>query len=339
VAQALVPFIKAGGKPGVPAAAEKGAPFADLERAPVPTRASRKATKGREAAKPAPAAWWKRLPVLAGAAAAVLALAVGAFFLGGMFSKPGVPAPEPSSGTGGPVVPPLLPGSILENSSIRMKFAWIPPGSFRMGGDKFDDEKPVHRVTITKGFYMGVSPVTQQQWQEVMGNNPSNFKGDDSCPVEQVSWEDCRKFCDALKKRDGRPYRLPTEAEWEYACRAGTTMEYYTGDGEDALKKAGWYLGNSGDKTHPVGQLAKNDWGLYDMHGNVWQWCADYYGPYKDLKDTDPFRLEKGAEDARVLRGGSWNYGPLRCRAAYRLGVAPSRRSFDYGFRVAFRLD
>ena len=126
-----------------------------------------------------------------------------------------------------------------------MKFAWIKPGNFPMGGDKFDNEKPVHRVTITKGFYMGMYPVTQQQWQEVMGNNPSHFTGDDSCPVEQVPWEDCRKFCDGLKKRDGRPYRLPTEAEWEYACRAGTTTDYYTGDGEDALKKAGWYSGNS----------------------------------------------------------------------------------------------
>jgi formylglycine-generating enzyme required for sulfatase activity len=220
---------------------------------------------------------------------------------------------------------------------VRMKFVRIPAGSFRMGGDKYDDEKPVHRVTITKGFYMGVYPVTQGQWQKVMGDNPSHFKGDDNCPVEQVSWEDCQKFCEKLRQRDGRPYRLPTEAEWEHACRAETTTEYYTGDGEDALKRAGWYLGNSDRKTHPAGKLAPNKWGLYDMHGNVWQWCQDWYGPYPTGDVEDQKGPSKG--EYRVLRGGSWGHFPEHCRAAYRLRNAPADRYGNAGCRVCFRLD
>ena len=121
-----------------------------------------------------------------------------------------------------------------------------------MGSDQYDEEKPVHRVTISKGFYMGVFPVTQFQWHAVMNYNPSHFRGDDR-PVEMVSWDDCQEFCQKLRQFTGKPIRLPTEAEWEYACRAGTTTEYYTGNGEDALRKAGWYIGNSDSQTHPVG--------------------------------------------------------------------------------------
>ena len=122
---------------------------------------------------------------------------------------------------------------------IEMKFAWVPPGSFLMGGTKYDQEKPAHRVTLSKGFYMGVFPVTQRQWLAVMGYNPSNFRGDDR-PVEMVSWHDCQEFCEKLGNLTGKPIRLPTETEWEYACRAGTTTPYFTGEGPDALKRAGW---------------------------------------------------------------------------------------------------
>jgi formylglycine-generating enzyme required for sulfatase activity len=171
-------------------------------------------------------------------------------------------------------------------------FALIPPGRFLMGSPedeqpyRYDDEAQ-HEVEIAKAFYLGVYPVTQAQWQAVMGSNPSRFKGD-SLPVETVSWHDCQAFCNCLSAKTGRvvrqppqkkyTFRLPFESEWEYACRAGTTTAYYSGNGEAVLGLAGWYYGNSGGKTHPVGKLAANAWGLYDMHGNVWEWCADWYG-------------------------------------------------------------
>jgi formylglycine-generating enzyme required for sulfatase activity len=185
----------------------------------------------------------------------------------------------------------LKPGMIYTNK-LGMKFAWIPPGTFTMGSPNTEEGRQKwevqHKVTLTRGFYMGVYPVTQKQWHEVMGGNPSNFKKGDNYPVEMVSWEDCQKFVKKLSEREGQEYRLPTEAEWEYACRAGTTTTYYTGDDENALDRAGWYSKNSGKVTHPVGQKEANKWGLYDMHGNVYQWCADWYGDYPQGDDKDP---------------------------------------------------
>jgi formylglycine-generating enzyme required for sulfatase activity len=222
------------------------------------------------------------------------------------------------------------PGDIVTNS-LGMKFAWIPPGTFLMGGDRFDDEKPAHRVTLTKGFYMSLYPVTQEQWQVVMGSNPSRFQGADR-PVETVTWNDCQDFCERLAKSMSTPVRLPTEAEWEYACRAGTTTDYHGGNGEGALKKVGWFSGNSNGQTKPVGLLAPNAWGLYDMHGNVGEWCQDWHGPYPEDDVKDPSGPE--AAGYRSLRGGSWNYPPEFCRAAHRLWFAPSSRSCDFGCRV-----
>ncbi len=172
-----------------------------------------------------------------------------------------------------------------------MKFAWIPPGSFMMGGSANDDEKPIHKVIITRGFYLGIFPVTQAQWAWVMGsgNRPSYFPYDDR-PVEQVSWDDCQIFCARLRELTNRPIRLPTEAEWEYACRAGTSTDYYSGNGEPALQQAGWYAGNSDEQTHPVGKKAANEFGLYDLHGNVWEWCSDWYDEayYGKSDEKDP---------------------------------------------------
>jgi formylglycine-generating enzyme required for sulfatase activity len=219
---------------------------------------------------------------------------------------------------------------------IEMKFAWIPPGTFLMGSDKANDEKPVHRVTLTKGFYMGIYPVTQAQWQAVMGYNSRKFRGDDR-PMETVSWEDCQEFCQKLRQLTGKPVRLPTEAEWEYACRAGTTADYSSGDGEEVLKKLAWYKSNSDGQTHPVGQKKPNDWGLYDMHGNVWEWCQDWKGSYSDGNQTDP----KGANSGqyRVLRGGAWYRDHDSCRAASRFWNAPADRYDHSGCRVCFSLD
>jgi formylglycine-generating enzyme required for sulfatase activity len=277
---------------------------------------------------------------------------VGAFFLGAVFFRDGKEGKSRAADTPRISTEPSSPATTISSektlsfrdtrkvapppkapsppepfvNSIGMKFAWISRGSFRRGD---------HRVTITRGFYTGVYPVTQAQWQEVMPNNPSRFKGDDNCPVEEVSWEDCQEFCAKLRQKDGKPYRLPTEAEWEYACRAGTTTAYYTGDGEDDLKRAGWYYVNSGGKTHPVGELAPNDWGLYDMHGNVWQWCQDWHGPYPAGDIVDLEGPDKG--EIHVLRGGCWGDYPGCCCSAFRLWFAPGGRSL--GCRVCFRPD
>ncbi len=229
----------------------------------------------------------------------------------------------------------VLPGG------VKMEFAWCPPGTFLMGSENgHENEKPVHRVMLTKGFFMGIHPVTQAQWKAISGTTPSHFKGD-TRPVECVSWEDCQEFCQKLTAHvKGRgTVSLPSEAEWEYACRAGTTTDYHTGDGEAALKKAGWYDGNSGFETHQVGELTANAWGLHDMHGNVWEWCQDWYGPYMGNDQVDPLQLTKQSNECRVLRGGGWHRDPADCRVAFRIRGAPANRRNRFGFRVCFRLD
>jgi formylglycine-generating enzyme required for sulfatase activity len=218
---------------------------------------------------------------------------------------------------------------------IGMKFAWVPPGPFRMGG-KYDTEKPGHRVTISLGFYFGVFPVTQAQWQAVMGYNPSRFRGGDR-PVEQVSWHDCQEFSNKLALLTGRPIRLPTEAEWEYACRAGTTKDYHSGNNKTALTQVGWFGENSNDQTHPVGKLAGNAWGLFDMHGNVGEWCADGMRTYSAENETDP--IEPDHADDRIVRGGAWCQNHHLCRAAWR-GWDPTGVRYNItGLRVCFGLD
>jgi formylglycine-generating enzyme required for sulfatase activity len=223
---------------------------------------------------------------------------------------------------------------------IEMKFAWIPPGRFLMGSDEDGDEQPVHRVTITKGFWMGIFPVTQDQFEAVMGYNPSHFRGP-THPVANVSWLDAQEFCAAFVKLTGRPIRLPTEAEWEYACRATTTSAYWSGNEEAALKGVGWYGGDdkpSRGQSHPVGELAKNRWGLYDVHGNVYEWCEDCFAPYQDEDQTDPCQTEDQSSEHRVVRGGAWEDDPETCRAAWRGCRTATDRLRSVGFRVCFRL-
>lgn len=218
---------------------------------------------------------------------------------------------------------------------IPMTFAWCPPGTFRMGStDGQSGEKPVHTVTLSSGFFMGTVPVTQSQWRAMIDTSPSHFRGAER-PVEQVSWTEATEFCRRLTARlEGKALaRLPTEAEWEYACRAGTTTEYNTGDGEAALARAGWYLANSGKETHAVGRLAANAWGLSDMHGNVWEWVHDWKGDYPALPVIDPTGPRRGSH--RVLRGGSWDLTSGLCRSAVRSWFVPAYRSFSWGFRVA----
>ncbi|MCP4886397.1 MAG: SUMF1/EgtB/PvdO family nonheme iron enzyme [Planctomycetaceae bacterium] len=223
----------------------------------------------------------------------------------------------------------------IENS-IGMKLRVIPPGTFMMGSeDGPDHEKPVHQVTLTKPILLGVYEVTQSEYQQVMGNNPSRFKGSRN-PVEMLTWEDANEFCRRLsllprEKRAGRVYRLPTQAEWEFACRAGTTTKYSYRDDESLLSSYGWYKENGGGTTHPVGSKIANPFGLHDMHGNVWEWCNDWYGSYPSGSVTNPVGPESGSD--RVSRGGSWNDGAGLCRSAYLYGR--SRRISNGGFRVA----
>jgi formylglycine-generating enzyme required for sulfatase activity len=197
--------------------------------------------------------------------------------------------------------------------------------------DSYDWEKPAHEVTLTKPYYLGKFEVTQGQYQQVMGVNPSDFKGQ-NLPVENVSWDDAQEFCKKASGKTGHAIRLPTDAEWEHACRAGTKTTYYTGDAEADLDRSGWYDKNSGNTTHPVGQKTPNAWGVYDMHGNVWEWCQDFYEPYKAEAAADPQGPAQG--QYRVLRGGSWFFNPRFCRSAIRFRFVPDLRDFNLGFRV-----
>ena len=259
-----------------------------------------------------------------------------------------------SNPTGG--ARPSSPKPVVTNRA-GVELVWVPPGSFMMGSNNgSDDEKPVHQLTIREGFYLGRYEVTQGQWQAVMGNNPSKFKGE-NLPVERVSWIDVQNFIQKLNaQNDGFIYRLPSEAEWEYACRAGTTGDY-TGN----LDTMAWYGNNSGrqyldaaeilrtdssnyfkritdngGQTHPVGQKQPNAFGLYDMHGNVWEWCQDYWHDNYNGAPTDGSAwLSGGDSSRRVLRGGAWNDCANTLRSAYRYGNPPVSRFNRFGFRLA----
>jgi formylglycine-generating enzyme required for sulfatase activity len=223
-------------------------------------------------------------------------------------------------------------------NSIGIEFVFIPPGTFSMGTSDDDSERYdyeiMHTVTLSKGFLMATTPVTQSQWQKVMGKNPSYFKENgNNCPVEQVSWEDAQQFIAKLNEMEQtNTYCLPTEAQWEYACRAGSTTRYCFGDDEKILKDYAWYNKNSGGKTHPVKQKNPNSWGLYDMHGNVREWCEDWYGNYPNEPVTDPTGPPSG--ESRVLRGGSWYFYPRGLRSAIRGDDSPGNRFNHFGFRL-----
>jgi formylglycine-generating enzyme required for sulfatase activity len=250
------------------------------------------------------------------------------------------PRPKPADR---PIIPPPARSDETPQTvtnTLGMKFALIPAGEFAMGSpaadkDAYDDEKPQHQVRITQPFYLGVTEVTQGQYRAVTGQNPSQFQGADNLPVETVSWNDAVAFCNALSTKEGRTYRLPTEAEWEYACRAGNPGRFAFGDDDRMLDRYAWYVGNSDTRTHPVGQKQPNSFGLYDMHGNVWEWCADGYSAdyYKESPGVDP--PGPSGASVRVGRGGSWFSDPRVCRSAGRYGNAPGVRLFYLGFRLA----
>ena len=228
---------------------------------------------------------------------------------------------------------------VLSIAGVEVALRWCPPGSFMMGsprgeGGRGSDETQ-HWVTLTRGFWLMETEVTQELWEAVMGNNPSRFKGAQR-PVENVSWHDGVAFCKKLSKLTGREWNLPTEAEWEYACRAGTQTAYSFGDDAGKLGDYAWYDGNSGSKTHPVGQKLANAWGLFDMHGNVWEWCADWYDQYSVGNAVDPTG-PAASRSYRVERGGDWITYAWDCRCADRSLDTPVLESNILGLRVLCR--
>lgn len=224
-------------------------------------------------------------------------------------------------------------------NTIDMEFVLIQPGEFDMGSPanetgRFDIEGPVHHVTISKAFYLSKYEVTQKQWHKVMGNNPSDFKGDD-LPVESVLWNNVQEFIKKLNEKESTDkYRLPSEAEWEYAARAGTTTRYSFGDDDSKLGEYAWYSENSGDKTHPVGKKRANPWGLYDVHGNVWELVQDKWHDNYNSAPVDGSACEEGASAYSVARGGGWFYDARRCRSAGRFNNVLGYRRNNLGFRI-----
>ena len=228
-----------------------------------------------------------------------------------------------------------------QQQTIDIPMVYVEGGTFTMGAssndaDANDDEKPAHRVTVSS-FYIGKYEVTQAQWKAVMGTNPSNWKGD-NLPVEQVSWDDVQEFIRKLNAKTGKTYRLPTEAEWEFAARGGNSSRGYKYSGSNDLNSVVWYYDNSGSKTHPVGTKSPNELGIYDMTGNVWEWCSDWYDSsyYSSAAQTNPKGPTSGS--ARVLRGGGWDNSARRCRVSGRGSSYPGIRIYYIGFRLVLVL-
>jgi uncharacterized protein (TIGR02996 family) len=228
-----------------------------------------------------------------------------------------------------------------------MHFVLVPPGQFWMGASQDEtwhnaDEQPRHRVSVMHGFWLGRTPVTQFEWAAVLGGPPSPHAKVDRLPAGSIHWGEAQRFCTLLGEQIGRPVRLPTEAEWEYACRAGTATPFCSGVGVEALRQVGWcsYDGNwdGSGGTQAVGQFRPNSWGLYDMHGNVWEWCSDWFDPnyYQGSPGEDPAGPEDG--EGRSMRGGSWRGGPWFCRSAERWSMAPEANESNVGLRVVVEL-
>ena len=248
-------------------------------------------------------------------------------------------ASSSTSGASSNMVGSSTSGSVITipvKDGISIEMVKVEAGSFNMGAtpemkSPYKDEKPVHRVTMTNDYYIGRYEVTQALWQAVMGSNPSKFKGDD-LPVETVNWGDCQDFISKLNAMTGKRFCLPTEAEWEYAARGGKKSRGYKYSGSKTLGDVAWYEGNSGSKTHAVGTKQPNELGIYDMTGNVYEWCQDWYGSYSSSPQTNPIGAVSGSR--RVRRGGCWCYSARDCRTSYRRGNTPDFRYFDLGLRL-----
>ena len=231
-------------------------------------------------------------------------------------------------------------------NGVSFKMIKVEGGTFQMGSTSGDSNKrPIHQVTLTKDYYIGETEVTQELWTAVMGSNPSYFKSSNQLPVEQVSWDDCQTFITKLNELTGRNFRLPTEAEWEFATRGGNATKGYTYSGSNNVGYVAWYWenipsqtsGTTGYGTQPVATKAPNELGIYDMSGNVEEWCQDWFGSYSSNAQTNPTGPTSGSY--RVLRGGSWFGDADDCRVADRDGNAPSRRNYCSGVRLAQSTD
>ena len=227
--------------------------------------------------------------------------------------------------------------SIPVKNGISIEMVKVEAGTFMMGATPEmekpnSDEKPLHQVTLINDYYMGKYEVTQALWEAVMGSNPSYFKGD-NLPVEKVSWNDCQEFISKLNSLTGRKFRLPTEAEWEYAARGGKKRRGYQYSGSSNITDVAWYDGNSGSKPHPVGTKQANELGIYDMSGNVYEWCLDWYGSYSSSSQTNPTGADSGS--FRVFRGGGWGIYARGCRLSYRYIFTPDDRCCYLGLRLA----
>ena len=246
------------------------------------------------------------------------------------------PTPTPTP-TPQPPVQAAKPGQIFKDcqASHCPEMVVIPAGSFTMGSNRHDNEKPTRSVNI-RSFALGKYEVTQRQWKAVMGDNPSYFKnGCSNCPVESVRWDDIQKFLQKLNQMTGKEYRLPSEAEWEYAARAGTTTEWSSGNDASSVKQYAWYTENSTGRIQPVGTKQPNAFGLHDMHGNVWEWVQDVWHDNYNGAPTDGTSWTVGDQSRRVLRGGSWGHLPVYLRSASRIRYATGDRDNGFGFRIA----
>ncbi|HIJ86945.1 MAG TPA: formylglycine-generating enzyme family protein [Desulfuromonadales bacterium] len=223
--------------------------------------------------------------------------------------------------------------NVIKTISTCFEFCPVPAGTFLMGSEK---DGPVHQVTISHDFYIAKYPVTQTQWKAVMGSSPCKFNGADR-PVEQVSWDDCQEFIKRLNATGKGIFRLPTEAEWEYACRAGSTGVFCFGDLENQLCDYAWYNANSDNQTQPVGKKKPNAWGIHDMHGNVWEWCQDWYDDYSAESVTDPQGPPFSNMPVRVFRGGCWRGVAGFAASAHRGGRGVSYRDGILGVRLAYQ--
>jgi formylglycine-generating enzyme required for sulfatase activity len=231
---------------------------------------------------------------------------------------------------------PVAINNFIETfGNLNLEMVFVKGGTFTMGctseqSDCSHNEKPTHQVKVSD-FSIGKYEVTQKQWQSIMGNNPSHFKGD-NLPVETVSWDDIQEFIQKLNQKTGKKYRLPTEAEWEYAARGGSTSSPTLYSGSNNIDEVAWHSGNSGSKTHPVGQKKLNKLGIYDMSGNVWEWCSDWYGDYKSGSQSNPQGPSSGS--SRMARGGCWGSDPQYCRVSIRYNGNSCDRDYDVGFRL-----
>ena len=220
---------------------------------------------------------------------------------------------------------------VFTANGVSFKMIAVKGGTFQMGSD--DGYNAVHQVTLSD-YYIGETEVTQELWNAVMGSNPSYFTGNMQRPVEQVSWDDCQTFISKLNQLTGETFRLPTEAQWEYAARGGNQAQGRLYSGSNTIDNVAWYGSNSSSTTHPVKTKAPNELGIYDMSGNVWEWCSDCYGSYSSAAQTDPTGPSKGSH--RVIRGGSWCEYTTDCRVANRDGYTPTHTNSDQGLRLAY---